>query len=74
MKLVSVETQIIKATIAALLDENYQIAVIDGEEVALANFQSPFKRSWPTRWERSLVRRYRARVDALDCPDRAAWR
>ncbi len=36
MKLISVETQIIKATIAALLDENYQIAVNDGEDITLA--------------------------------------
>lgn len=35
MKLISIETQIIKATIAALLAQNYLIAVDDGGEIAL---------------------------------------
>lgn len=34
-KLISVETQIIEATIDALLDEGYKIAVYDGEDIAL---------------------------------------
>ncbi len=35
MKLISIETQIIKATIDALLNEGYSIEVNDGEDIAL---------------------------------------
>ena len=39
MKLISIETQIIKATIAALLDHGYMLAVDDGGEIALHKTQ-----------------------------------
>ena len=35
MRLVSIEEQIVKATIDALLAKNYQLAVYDGEETVL---------------------------------------
>lgn len=41
MKLISVKTQIIKATIAALLADGYMLAVDDGGEIALQKTQDP---------------------------------
>ena len=37
MKLTSIETQIIKATIDVLLDGGYSLAVHDGEDIAIAS-------------------------------------